>query len=214
MKQWVFEAIRVCGISVRSGFQLMRGVYRLSRLSQPIVAVFGGKAAYDDGKYAALAYDFSAQCAKHGMSVITGGGPGIMEAANCGAYEAAKNKKRSTLGIGVGGLDESFVNKCASLIRVDYFFTRKWLLTRYTCGFVLFPGGIGTMNELFEVLDLLKHGKIKHVPVILIGTSYWKDLIAWYQHAFEYEFITLPPGNAFIITDDIDEAMRVIVSSC
>lgn len=213
MKQWFFEAVRLFGLSVKAGFQLIFGVYRLSRLSQPMVSVFGGKAAYEDGKYAALAHDFAAMCAKNNISVITGGGPGIMEAANCGAYETA-NSKKSTIGIGVRGVDVDFVNKCAPLILVDYFFTRKWLLTRYSCGFVLFPGGIGTMNELFEVLDLIKHGKIKHVPVVLVGISYWKDLIAWYEHAFEYEFIPLPSGNTFIVTDDITEAMRVILSSC
>ncbi len=214
MKRWLFEAIRVLGISIKSGFQLMRGVYRLSRLSHPSVAIFGGKGAYEEGKYAKLAYDLAAKCAQKGLSVITGGGPGIMEAANCGAYEASSNKKRCTIGIGVRGVDVDFVNECAPVVRVDYFFARKWLLTRYTCAFVLFPGGIGTVNELFEVLDLIKLNKIKKVPVILVGSSYWKDLIAWYQHAHEYEFIRMPSNYAFIVTDDIDEAVRIITTSC
>ncbi len=214
MKKWFLEAMRVFCVSLKSGFQLMRGVYALSRLTQPSVAVFGGKGAYEEGKYAKLAYDLASKCAKEGMSVITGGGPGIMEAANCGAYEAASDKKRCTIGIGVRDVDVDFVNECASVIRVDYFFARKWLLTRYVCGFVLFPGGVGTVNELFEVLDLIKLHKMKRVPVILVGSTYWKDLIAWYQHAFEYEFIHTPPNKTFIVTDDVDEAIRVLLSSC
>ncbi len=214
MKRWFFEAIRALWISIKSGLQIVRGVYRLSRLSQPIVSVFGGRGAYEGGKYAEMASDLSRRCAKEGMSVITGGGPGIMEAANCGAYEEAKDKKRATLGIGVTGVDDDFVNPCASVIKVENFFARKWLLTRYSCGFVLFPGGVGTMNELFEVLDLIKLRKMKRVPVILIGSSYWKDLIEWYQHAYEYEFITLPLVSAFIITDDVSEAMQVLLNWC
>lgn len=209
---WFFEAMRAWWIACKSGAQIARGVYRLSRLSQPIVSVFGGRGAYEGGKYTLMAEEFARLAAQKGMSVITGGGPGIMEAANCGAYESASDKKRATLGIGVKGVDDEFKNPCASVIKVENFFARKWLLTRYSCGFVLFPGGVGTMNEMFEVLDLIKLHRMDRVPIILIGSSYWKDLIEWYEHAYEYEFITLPVARAFIITDDVKEALEILLS--
>lgn len=211
---WFKEMLRVWGVLIKSAFQLSYGVYRLSKLSHPIVAVFGGKGAYEGGKYAKWAEQFSAECAQKGMSIVTGGGPGIMEAANCGAFNAAKDKKRATLGIGVSGVDIGFFNECAPMVNVDYFFVRKWLLTHYACAFVLFPGGIGTVDEFFEVLNLMKLKKMKRVPVILIGKAYWQDLLDWYQQAFESEFIAVPPQNTLIITDDIHEAVRIIHSSC
>lgn len=208
------EMVRMVGISFKACFQLMYGVYRLSRLAQPIVAIFGGKGAYESGKYAQWAEDAGQACVENNMSVITGGGPGIMEAANCGAYKASQDKKQWTLGIGVRGVDIGFVNPCAPLITVDYFFVRKWLLTRYACGFILFPGGIGTVDEFFEVLNLIKLGRLDRIPIVLVGSSYWKDLINWYKHAFEYEFTSMPSHTAFIVTDDPQEAVRIIVASC
>ncbi len=211
---WLLDVLKVWGVSFKSAFQLSYGVYRLGKLNQPIVAVFGGKGAYYKGKYAKWAYHFSEKLVEHGMSIITGGGPGIMEAANCGAFESSENKKRTTLGIGVEGVDVNFSTKCAPLIKVDYFFVRKWLLTHYACAFVLFPGGIGTVDELFEVLNLMKLKKMKKVPIVLVGTHYWKDLIEWYAHAFESELIDAPLQSTLVITDDVDEIVQIIVSSC
>ena len=210
---WFTEILKVWWVSFKSVFQLSYGVYRLSRLSQPIISVFGGKGAYEGGKYTLWAEQFAAECAKKGMSIVTGGGPGIMEAANCGAFKNAKDKKRATLGIGVSGVDEGFYNKCAPLVNVDYFFVRKWLLTHYAQAFVLFPGGIGTVDEFFEVLNLMKLKKMKRVPVILIGKNYWQDLLDWYQRAFESEFISVPPQQMLIITDDIHEAVNLILGT-
>ncbi len=212
--KWILDVLKVWWVSLKSAAQLSYGVFKLRRLKQPIVAVFGGVGAYEGGKYAAWAKEFSAKIAEKNMSVITGGGPGIMEAANCGAYEASDTKKGATLGIGVSGVDIDFFNECAPIMQVDYFFVRKWLLTHYACGFVFFPGGIGTVDELFEVLNLMKLRKMKRVPVILFGATYWQDIISWYKHAHESNFIIAPLESAMIVTDDIDEAVRVIVSSC
>ncbi len=209
----LLELLRVWCVSFKAAFQLSYGVYRLSKLTQPIVAVFGGKGAYYKGKYAKWAYQFSEKIIDHNMSVITGGGPGIMEAANCGAFESSEKKKEVTLGIRVKGVDATFLNKCASFIKVDYFFVRKWLLTHYACGFVHFPGGIGTVDELFEVLNLMKVKKVKKVPIILVGTDYWKNLIEWYEHALKSDLIDAPLQSMLVITDDIDEAVHAIVSS-
>lgn len=210
----MFEIARSIGISLKAAIQMSYGIYKLWLLRQPIVAVFGGKGAYEEGKYAQWAQQVGQACVEHDMSVITGGGPGIMAAANCGASKVAKAKGRWTLGIGVKGVDESFDNTCAPVIMVDYFFVRKWLLTRYSCGFILFPGGIGTVDEFFEVLNLTKLGKMKRVPIVLIGSSYWKDLVSWFDHAFEYELIKMPSQSVFIVTDDPQEAVRIVAESC
>lgn len=212
MRNVVLEIMHVWWVVLKSGFQMTYGLYRLSRLVQPSIAVFGGKGAFEEGKYALLAQDFAQSCVQKGISVITGGGPGIMEAANCGAHKAARGKKGYTLGISVRDVDPDFKNPCASILITDHFFARVWLLTRYVQGFVLFPGGVGTADELFEVLNLIKLKKIAQVPVILIGSSYWNGLVTWYQHAFEYDFIQTPTGGAFIVTDDINEALRVLLS--
>ena len=213
MMKWFGKSLQLVWLGVKSGFQFVYGFYYLSRLQQPIVSIFGGKGAYEEGKYVQWAQDAAARAAEWNMSVITGGGPGIMEAANCGIFKPRKNGKNITLGIGVRGVDEDFINPCAPLIWVDYFFVRKWLLTHYSCGFIIFPGGIGTMDEFFEVLNLIKLKKLRAVPIILIGTSYWHHIIQWYNHAFEYEFTNLPAQSAFIITDDPIEAIDIIYQS-
>lgn len=206
----IWEMIRVFFISIKSGMLTAYGVWHLSKLKRPIITVFGGAGAYEEGKYAQLAQDFGKKCAEHNLSVITGGGPGIMQAAECGAYSKSK---KNTLGIAVRGVDEEVVDVCGPLIRVDYFFSRKWLLTRYSSVFVLFPGGIGTMDEFFYVLNLVKHKQMDKLPIIFVGTNYWRSLIDWYTHAFEYEFITMPPQDAFTVTDDVDEVMKIILNS-
>ncbi len=200
------------GVSLKAGWQMAYGTYRLSQLPQPLVSVFGGKGAYETGKYAAWAQQVGQACVEQQMAVITGGGPGIMEAANCGASKAAPDKHPWTLGIGVRGIDEGFINGCTSLVMVDYFFVRKWLLTNYSSGFILFPGGIGTMDEFFEVLNLMKLGKMRRAPIVLIDRSYWKDLLKWFEHAFEYELIPMPPQSVFVVTDDPQEAVRIVAA--
>lgn len=211
IKPSIFEAIRILMIGIKGAFLTAYGVLRLRKLRQPIISVFGGSAAYEDGKYATMARAFGRKCAEHNMSIITGGGPGIMEAANCGAHDVAG--ANNTLGIGVQGVDDDFYNICAPIVTVDDFFGRKWLLTRYSQAFVWFPGGIGTLDEFTEVSNQIKLKKMDKVPIILFGTSYWKSFIEWYQHAFDYDFIELAPQNAFIVVDNIDDAVAVILSS-
>lgn len=210
----IVEIAHTIKVAFKAGFQMSYGTYRLWRLKKPIIAVFGGKRAYETGKYAEWAKQVGKACVEHNMSVITGGGPGVMMAANCGAAEVAgENKKNWTLGIGVKGVDITFDNPCAPIINVQYFFIRKWLLTHYSSGFILFPGGIGTMDEFFEVLNLTKLGIMKQVPVVLVGSDYWKYLVSWFEHAFEQELIPMAPKAVFVVTDDPLEAVRIIADS-
>jgi len=215
---WFFECIRLFGQSFKAGFQFMYGRYKLSRVPHPIISIFGGKGANAEGIYTKQAYDFAAHCVDHGISVITGGGPGLMEAANCGAYEKSvqeKLKQPRTLGVSVRGVDEDFVNPCAPLIRVDYFFIRKWLLMRYSCAFVIFPGGIGTADEFFDLLNLMKLKRVKKVPVVLVGKNYWQSLINWYeQSGVAQGFIKQEYRDLFSVTDDVTEAFAVVHGVC
>lgn len=210
---WVMQSIKMFFISVKSGLQIGWGIYKLSRLKGPIITIFGGSQVYEDGKYARWAETAAIKCVEHNMSVITGGGPGVMEAAARGATEKG-GPHGWTLGIRVNGVDPDFKQPYGPHIVVSYFFVRKWLLTRFTCGFILFPGGIGTADEFFEVLNLIKLAKITHSPVVLVGTNFWKDLIAWYHHAYDKQLIPMPPDQAFTLTDDPVHAVDIIVDFC
>ena len=210
---YFIEMGRVILILMNSSFWMIYGIWRLSRLRQPIIGVFGGKGAYEGGKYATWARDFSYKIAKLGASVITGGGEGIMEAANCGARDGSDGAKNATLGITVKGLDEDFSNPCAPVIKVNQFFVRKWLLIHYSRAFVLFPGGVGTVDEFFEVINLSQIANLE-APIYLVGEKYWNDLIAWYHNAFQHQLISKELQHAFIITDNIDEIVNQLKNDC
>lgn len=210
---WVKESIRMSYVFGRSMLQFMRGIYLLSRLPQPIVAIFGGSRAGQDNEWSKQAYQLAYMFAQHGISVITGGGPGIMEAANCGAERAQEKETHygKTLGIGLRDIDVNFDNPCASVLRVSNFFLRKWFLIRYSIAFVVFPGGIGTADEIFEVFNLLKHGKIKPCPFIFVGSSYWQPLINWYTNSgLKEDFIAPELASLFVVNDNIDEVFRIV----
>lgn len=210
---FITQALKIFFLSLKAGLQGIYGIYRLSRLKQPIVTIFGGSRAYEGGKYSEWAQEAAYLCASHDLSVVTGGGPGIMHAASRGAYGFEKNKNW-VLGIGVSGVNPEFENKYAPRITVSYFFIRKWLLMRYSCGFILFPGGIGTADEFFELLNQMNLARMKKVPIVLVGRSYWNYLIEWYRHAYERELIPLAPEDIFVVTDDPKEAVELIRRSC
>lgn len=216
--QFFLENIRVMGRIIRLGFQFLYGLWRFSALKPPIVSVFGGKNVVDDSEYGKKAYELSRLLTQHNISIVTGGGPGIMKAANCGALDASLNGKNNdlhTFGVGVRGVDEQEHNECAPMITVDYMFVRKWFLIQYARGFVLFPGGVGTMDELFEVLNLMKLNKIKRVPVILIGADYWKKIDEWYtDYAIKQGMVLQQYRDLFEITDDITYAVDVLKKAC
>jgi len=194
-------------------WHIIQVVYKISRLSDPIITIFGGSGAFAGGKYVQWTYDIASKATALGMSVITGGGPGIMSAGNCGAHEKAQElhiKRPVTLGIGVYGVDPDYVNPCAHVISLPYFFMRKWFLNRYASGFVVMPGGIGTADELFEILNYMKTGKIKHRPVILVGKKYWASLEDWYKHGLQEKFIHEEFKDLFVVTDDIDEVISLL----
>lgn len=211
------QNLALVAVIVKTAFQLLYGVYRLSKLRRPIVTVLGSAYAQEKSQYYDQAYNFAKKCAEHKISIITGGGPGIMYAANCAAREhkVGDNNVITTLGIAVKGVDEHFTNKCSPLIWVDNFSIRKWLLVRYAKAIIIFPGGLGTYDELFEIVNELKHKRIPNVSLILIGVDFWKPMVDWLTaQAFAKGFIEQEYMVYFKVTDDIDEAFKTLAVTC
>ena len=212
------ECCNILAHSIKVGWELTRSFIQLSQLNMPCITIFGGAKEGKETDYSKKAFALAKKFVEHDVPVLTGGGPGIMEAVNCGAasgHDREKNEKRYTMGISVKGVDPWFESSCFyNIIHVNYFFMRKWLLTRYSVGFVVFPGGIGTMDELFEVLNLIKHHKIPEFPVILIGKDYWSNLINWFESTRERGMINDRLANLFIVTDDMDDAFNIVYEAC
>lgn len=189
--------------------EFVYGLWKLSCLKQPIVSVFGGKRASQESHIFKQAFELGKKLIEADFSVITGGGPGIMEATLCGALSTGQ--KQRALGITVRGVDEPTAPLCErETVYLSNFATRKWLLMYYSRAYVIFPGGIGTLDELAEIMNLIKAQQIDRLPVILVGTSYWQDFTDWVNVALAHDLINPEFKDLFMVTDDINEVMRVI----
>ena len=204
-----------CGIVYLFGhlfasyIRIARGAWRVSKLKKPIVTVFGGSKLKQSHPYAKKAHELGEMLVNHGVSVITGGGPGIMEAANCGAAEG-KTEAR-TIGISVRHLATENLNNCShEIIVVKHFFARKWLLTHYSTGFIVFPGGFGTLDEFFEIVTLIQVEMMQPFPVVLIGKDYWRPLLDWTEKAIKEGLVAQKDMDLIFVTDDIQEAFNYL----
>jgi uncharacterized protein (TIGR00730 family) len=196
-----WRALRIMGEFVE-GFDALAGI-------GPAVSVFGSaRTARSDPMYR-LARRMARRLAKAGFAVITGGGPGIMEAANRGAHEAGG----VSIGCNIELPFEQGVNDYVSLaMEFRYFFVRKTMFMKYAEAFCIFPGGFGTLDELFEALTLIQTGKVDHFPVVLFGEEYWRPGITWLRNTMLAEGkISSADLTLFTITDDVDHAMNVIL---
>lgn len=168
----------------------------------PSVSIFGSARVQPDNPYYQLATEVSKKISEKGFGIITGGGPGIMEAGNKGAQEA----KGRSCGINVNLPFEEESNPYIDpkyRLRFRYFFVRKVLFVRYAQAFVFLPGGFGTMDELFEALTLIQTKKIRQFPIFLIGASYWEGLIRWLkEYPLKESYLTLQDLDYLTITDD------------
>ncbi len=195
-------------------WQLMYGVWRVSKLPTPIVSIFGGARFAGDDFYFRKAHEIGNKLVELDISVLTGGGPGIMEAASCGAIVSKEGKTRM-MGIGVTDLGEG-QNKCVQeYFTLNYFFARKWLLTRFSSAFIVFPGGFGTLDELAEVLTLIQTKKLERVPIVLFGTEYWAHFMKWLQdEALKHGTINKKDLELFTVTDDLETVFCLIRDEC
>lgn len=199
---------------MRVSFQIMWGAWYVAKLPRPIVSIFGGSRLAKTEKYWEMAHMLSNKFVTANISVLTGGGPGLMEAASCGAISQSAGLGVS-MGIGVKDLGEA-KNMCVQVYcELDYFFARKWLLTRYSSGFVVFPGGFGTLDELTEVLTLMQTSRIEQVPIVLVGVEYWGYFLKWLEdEALKHDLITPEHLNLFALTDNLEDAFCVIRAAC
>jgi uncharacterized protein (TIGR00730 family) len=174
----------------------------------PAVAVFGSARIGRRNRYYGAARRLAAALAKQGFGIITGGGPGIMEAANRGAKEAGG----VSIGCNIELPFEQGLNEYVDLgMEFRYFFVRKVMFVKYAEGFVIFPGGFGTLDELFEALTLIQTGKVEHFPVVLYGKDYWDGMMDWIREKPLYEEKISPEDlDLLTITSDIDEACDAI----
>jgi len=177
----------------------------------PGAAVFGSARTPVDDPWYSAARQVGTRLAEAGFATITGGGPGIMEAANRGAFEAG--------GVSVGANIElpmeQGLNRFVTLpMNFRYFFVRKTMFVKYAEGFLIFPGGFGTLDELFEALTLIQTGKLEVFPVVLLGISYWQGLLNWIDdQLIGNAKIAANDRNLLQLTDDPDEAVEIIVSA-
>ncbi|OGL40767.1 MAG: Rossman fold protein, TIGR00730 family [Candidatus Schekmanbacteria bacterium RIFCSPHIGHO2_02_FULL_38_11] len=174
----------------------------------PAVSIFGSARLKKNNKYYRLAQKVSEALSKEGFSVITGGGPGIMEASNLGARKG----KGKSIGLNIVLPQEQVPNKYANVsMTFDYFFARKVMFVKYACGYVIFPGGFGTMDEVFEALTLIQTGKISNFPVILVGKKYWSGLIKWIKTVMlKGGTISAEDLNLLYLTNDPQEVIKLI----
>lgn len=169
------------------------------------VTIFGSARLPQDHKYCKKAYELGGLLAKNGHAVVTGGGPGIMEAASHGAYEIGGR----TIGLNITLKHEQFPNPyLTDCLTFEYFFARKVALAMAAKVFVFFPGGFGTMDELSEILCLMQEGKMPKMPVFLIGKNYWKNFDRVIRKMVELGLINVKDTKIFKITDDVTEVVK------
>src|SRR5512139_4331378 len=179
--------------------EFVEGFGALAELG-PAVAVFGSARTRPGDPSYALAAEVGRLLAESGYAVITGGGPGVMEAANKGAFEA----KGTSVGLGIELPFETGLNEYVDLgINFRYFFARKTMFLKYSEGFIVLPGGFGTLDELFEAVTLAQTQKVTQFPVVLMGTSYWQGLIDWLRNqALAAGMVAQTDIERLILTDD------------
>lgn len=190
--------------------EFVSGFETLNKIG-PCVSIFGSARTKPDNKYYHTTEEIAYRLTQLGYGIITGGGPGIMEAANKGA----RRGNGKSVGLNITLPHEQEWNKYIDtdkLLNFDYFFVRKVMFVKYAQGFVVMPGGFGTMDEFFEAVTLIQTKKINEFPVVLFGKSYWQGLIDWFRNTMlEIEHnIDREDLDIFFLTDDISEAVSHI----
>ncbi|GAA1788786.1 TIGR00730 family Rossman fold protein [Nocardioides hankookensis] len=177
----------------------------------PAIAVFGSARTPTDSPWYAAGEATGRRLVEEGFAVITGGGPGAMEAANKGACEAGG----VSVGLGIELPWESGLNEWVDVgVNFRYFFARKTMFVKYSQGFIVLPGGVGTLDELFEALTLVQTGKITDFPIVLVGSSYWQGLLDWMRDtSLASGTISEVDLDRLIVTDDVDEAVALMVAA-
>src|SRR6266699_2333140 len=183
--------------------------FRVLHFVGPCVTVFGSSRIHRDDPHYELARKMGAAIARLGYTMMTGGGPGIMEAANRGAKEVGGRSVGCNIELPFEQVSNAYLDRC---VRLHYFFVRKALLIKYSYAFVVMPGGAGTLDELFEALTLIQTGKIKNFPIVIMGTDYWSQLIGFLEQMAHRGKISSSDLSLIFTTDSVDEAIDHIRS--
>jgi hypothetical protein len=195
------ERLKVIFSDLMTGFSMMMD-------KGPVITVFGSsRVTSADAEYA-LGVELGRELAKLGFTVLTGGGPGLMEAVNKGAHDA----KGHSIGINISIADEQPQNPYAfPSITINYFFVRKFLLMKYSSAYIFLPGGFGTLDEFFETVTLLQTRKIANCPIILVGKDFWKGLMDWIDERLERGGMISPEDtDSFYFADSAEEVVGII----
>ncbi len=190
--------------------EFVEGFEKMSRIG-PCVSVFGSARTKLNNGYYKLAEEIAFKLTREGYGVITGGGPGIMEAANKGAKAGGGKSVGLNISLPFEQSGNTFVDRDKSFT-FDYFFVRKTIFLKYSQGFIAMPGGFGTLDELFEAITLIQTNKVAHFPIVLVGKKYWNGLIAWIKDTMlnEEHNINEVDLDLFKIVDTADEAVAII----
>ncbi len=190
--------------------EFVNGYEKLSQIG-PCVSIFGSARTKPDHKYYKLAVKVAEKIVEHGYGVITGGGPGIMEAGNKGAHIAGGTSVGLNIELPFEQHDNPYIDSDKSL-DFDYFFVRKVMFVKYSQGFVVMPGGFGTLDELFEAITLIQTNKIEKFPIILVGKEFWGGLMDWVKETLLDKFGNISPGDMDLIhlVDDENEVIDIL----
>lgn len=190
--------------------EFVEGYERMARIG-PCISIFGSARTKEENKYYQLSVEIAGKLAEAGYGVITGGGPGIMEAGNRGAFEVGGKSVGLNIDLPFEQFHNPYIDPDHNL-KFDYFFVRKVIFVKYSQGFVVMPGGFGTMDELFEAITLIQTKKITKRPVVLVGKAYWEGLVDWVKAVMlEKENNVSPDDMKYLHTvDTADEAVKYI----
>lgn len=190
--------------------EFVNGYEKLSKIG-PCVSIFGSARTKPDHKYYKLAEEIAKKIVEHGYGVITGGGPGIMEAGNKGAHIAGGTSVGLNIDLPFEQHDNPYIDSDKSL-DFDYFFVRKVMFVKYSQGFVVMPGGFGTLDELFEAITLIQTNKIEEFPIILVGTEFWKGLLDWARTTLLDSFNNISSNDLDLIhlVDTPEEVIEIL----
>lgn len=190
--------------------EFVNGFEKMSRIG-PCVSIFGSARTKPDNKYYKLSVEVAEKIANNGYGVITGGGPGIMEAGNRGAHLAGGTSVGLNIDLPFEQHDNPYIDSDKSL-DFDYFFVRKVMFVKYSQGFVVMPGGFGTLDELFEAITLIQTHKIQKFPIILVGTEFWSGLMDWVKTTLLDSFANISEKDIDLIhlVDTSDEVIEVL----
>lgn len=208
-KNWSEQTTKDSWMVFKIMGEIVSGYEKMQKLG-PCVSIFGSARITSDHKYTLMAEEIARKITELGFGVITGGGPGIMEGANKGAKEAGGKSVGLNIDLPFEQAINPYSDKLYSM-EFDYFFIRKLMFVKYSQGFIVMPGGIGTLDELFEALTLIQTKKIGRFPIVLVGSEFWSGLLDWMKNTLlQMKLISEDNFLLFRVVDTADEAVAHI----